>query len=181
MPSNPSQLSGKILNVGGIGVDGATVTLTHSSGTISIISNSPGEYILNLGDLSSWSAGDSAILTATKTSVGTKTQTITLASGGTVLNITLEETSGFTYVDKETKQQNLVMAMPVTFDGEKVTNSNPLPVNLCKIPIQDGELTLSYTGFNLTGIVKVINGKTYTRTLTYTGSNLTGVSNWVVS
>jgi hypothetical protein len=51
------------------------------------------------------------------------------------------------------------------------------------IPTDDtktnGSMTLSYTGTNLTTVVKTIKGVTYTKTLTYDGSdNLIGVSAW---
>ena len=45
----------------------------------------------------------------------------------------------------------------------------------------NGALTLTYTGSNLTTISKVINGVTYNKTLAYTGAVLDSVSAWVAA
>jgi len=44
---------------------------------------------------------------------------------------------------------------------------------------ENASYALSYTGSNLTSVVKTVNGTVYTLTLAYTGSQLDTVSAWV--
>jgi len=130
MPRTPANLKGRIYDVDGSIISGATVILTHSSGTISKVSNSEGDYILNYGDLSSWIPGDSATITVTVSGKGTISETISMESGGTVFNLTLAETSDLTYTETLQNVHNLVFTLPVGFDGTKISNTNPLPVKV---------------------------------------------------
>ena len=139
-------------------LSGATVTLTHSSITpvLSITTDSKGIYVLNLGDLSSdWSAGQTITLKASKTFEGRKTIETTISGGPSqTLNFILEETSDFTFEVQTTNLNRfpLVQAMPVTYDGEKVTHINPLPVNT-----SSSDLWNSSTLFTSSGIPRDYN------------------------
>lgn len=174
MPRTLAQLSGKVYDVSGSVVSGATVTFTHSTGTITETSNSVGEYIINYGGLSSWSVGDSATITANFDGKGTVTETVTMASGGTTLNLTLIETSSLRYLEKETNQYNLVFTVPTHFDGTKITTTDPLPVkttnnsdiDLVNNPQNEWETT-NQDGQPESETVTFANGEVYKRTFTY--------------
>ncbi len=76
--------------------------------------------------------------------------------------------------------QMQVIALGVHEAGEAVLVDavNPLPVAIYSglVPEIYDEITLSYTGDNLTGVVYEVNGATVaTLTLAYTGANLTSV------
>ncbi len=172
MPVNPLEVKGKIYDINGIVVDSATVSLVHLSGTLSKTSNSSGEYIFNLGDLSSYSVGDSITVSANKATKGTKSETVTIEEGGNTVNITLEETSDLTYTETEQNVHNLVFVVPTSFDGEKITHLNPLPVTNPDILLNEPSLANTYdSNKRLSTQTITVNGIQYRRTFTYTGTN----------
>ena len=131
MPKTSHPLGIKIYGIDGQLLEGATVVLTLNSETTSETSNAKGEAILNTSKLTSgWSVGDEVSITASKTGSGTKTETLVLdSSGGQQLSITLEETSDLFYHKNEDDEYVLNFSLLTTYDGEKVTTSNPLPVS----------------------------------------------------
>ena len=128
MPPSPLLINGRVSDSFGSPVSSATVSLVHSNGTVSVTTNSNGEYILNVGNLSSYSVGDSIAITTSKASVGRKTTNTTIPSSSTEINFTLEETSDLDYPEEMLNQHKLIFALPVGFDGEKISSSNPMPV-----------------------------------------------------
>ena len=119
----------KIYGIDNSLLEGATVSLTLGTNTpISVVSNSKGEVILNVANAGSWSVSDEVSITASKTGSGTKTITLILTSSPQTLDMTLAETSDLIYHPNESNQYNLNFSVITTYDGEKVTTSNPLPV-----------------------------------------------------
>ena len=131
-PPLPHIVYGKVLDIYGNNLSGATVTLTHESIDPILISTSDsvGDYRFNLGDLdSSWSVGQNITLKATKIAEGTKSITIAITGGGgQEQNITLAETSDFVYDTQVQNRTNIVMSVPLHYDGLKVTRERGLPV-----------------------------------------------------
>ena len=128
---------GIVYNIYGSKLSEATVTLTHSTGTLpSVITDANGEYNMNLGGLPDvWTLGDTLTIKATKSAEGTKTITTTIKIGGSQQeDITLAETSNFVYDTQIQNRTNIVMSIPLHYDGEKVTRERPLPVQT----LQDG-------------------------------------------
>ncbi len=121
----------KIYSIDNQLLEGATVTLTLGTNTITETSNPKGEVIFNVANAGSWSVGEEVTLTASKTGSGTKTSTLVLTSSPQQTSLTLEETSDLVYYEQsETDTYVLNFALLVTHDGEKVTTSNPLPVKI---------------------------------------------------
>ena len=121
----------KIYDINNVLLEGATVTLTLGTNEpIEVISNSSGEAVLNVANAGSWSVGDSVSLTATKTGVGTVTSTLVLTSSPQTTSLTLEQTSDFYYEENDCKVHVLNFAMLVDFQGNKITDLNPLPIKL---------------------------------------------------
>ncbi len=177
MPTTSHLVSGKIFDLLGDALSGATVSLKHTTldETIpSVTSNAQGEYILNLSKLSSqWSDGDEIQVTASKTAEGTKTVTTTIqGAGGQTVNLTLAETSDFAYDTLVQNRTHLFMAMPVHYDGEKVTRTRPLPV---QAPIDIDLVFNPAHAWTITRsdlqpddeTVTLANGDQYKRTFTY--------------
>ncbi len=113
----------------------ATVTLTHESisPVLSTTTGSDGKYVLNLGGLdSAWAIGQDITLFSTTQFKGRKSTTVVIFTGTSqTVNLTMEETSDFSIAETdETKRHNLVFSTLTTYDQEKVTHSNPLPVDL---------------------------------------------------
>ncbi len=132
MPTPPSShpIRIKIYDINSQLLEGATVTLTlGTNDPISETSNSSGECVLNVANAGDWSVGDSVTLTASKTGEGTKTSTLILTSSPQQTSLTLEETSDLIYYEQtENDTYVLNFALLTTYDGEKVTTSNPLPI-----------------------------------------------------
>lgn len=133
MPVTSHLVNGKVFDLFGDALSGATVSLKHivlDETLPSVTSNAQGEYILNLSGLSSqWSKGQEIQITAFKTTEGTKTETTTIqGTGGQTVNLTLAETSDFVFDTLVQDRTHLFMAMPVHYDGKKVTRTRPLPV-----------------------------------------------------
>lgn len=134
MPVLSHLVNGTVYDIYGNILVSATVILTHSSiiPTLTATTGSDGKYIINLSGLDSqWSQGDSISLTASKTNEGRKTEITTIQGvGGQTINITLEESSDFTY---ETMTSNLnryplVLNILRHYDGKEITRLRPLPV-----------------------------------------------------
>ncbi len=111
-------------------LEGATVTVSKGDDSLdSQITNSAGEAIFNIGNFSSWSVGDEISIFATKTGVGRKTQELVLTDRPQIVNIQLEQTSKFIIGEnEETNTYPLTFAMLVDFQGNKITDVNPLPI-----------------------------------------------------
>ena len=165
--------------------DGATVSLTHTNGTLSSTTNTSGEYQFNLADLSSWSRGDTITITATKSKIGTKTLTTSISSGGGQKhNLTLQETSS---IEVYTEPYQPVVAVLAGFDGNIISLENPLPVkvvdssdfgvlDLTNNPSWEADLR-SDGQPNWEKVT--IRGVTYKRTFTYTNSIMTRRTAWI--
>ena len=174
-PALSHMIHGKVRDRLGDILEGATVTVTHPDITpvLTKTTNSAGEYIINLSGLSSqWSVGDLLSVFATKTGEGQVTVEITIVIGGTqTVNLTLTETSNLNFT--EDNSYNLNFALLTTYDGEKVTNVNPLPVNSSTIDLMfNPTQTNTYDSKNRLSIetVSLANGDVYKRTFTYTGN-----------
>ena len=141
MPTPPSShiVFGTIFDIFGTKLADVIVTLTHETITpvISTTTDANGEYDLNLGDLSdAWSVGQNITLKASKTAEGVKSVTVAITSGGSQRHdITLAETSDFVYDTQVQNRTNIVMAIPLHYDGLKVTRERPLPI-LTENPIE---------------------------------------------
>lgn len=167
----------KIYDINNALLDGATVSLTLGTETISVTSNSSGEAVLNVANAGSWSVGDSVSLTAYKLYEGTVTSTLVLTSEPQTTSLTLAQTSDLYYEESPSDNYNLNFALLTDFQGNKITKDNPLPVmdfsNL--IPQSYDYISLSYTGSNITGIIYKSGGASGTTlatlTLTYDGSD----------
>lgn len=134
VPISPYIITGRVLDIYGNNLEGATVTVTHAtiSPVLTDTSRSTGIYRANLGQLESrWSRGDTITIKATKAGKGRITVVTTIGSkGGTTINLTLEETSDIDFeVIAEKDRRDLVLVVPTLFDGTKVNNSNRLPVD----------------------------------------------------
>ncbi len=187
MPStkNSHPIGIKIYDINRQLLEGATVTLTLNSESFSLTTNSKGEAVGNASKFTSWSIGDVINITASKTGSGTKTENLILdSSGGQQTSLTLEETSDLIYYEQsETDTYVLNFALLTTYDGEKVTNSNPLPVT-------HGEIDLVNNPSTVWSITRqdgqpnyeevTIRGDTYRRTFTYDSNGfMTARSSWV--
>jgi len=131
MPTSIYLISGKVYDIYDIALPGATVTITHSNGSLEATTNSNGEYIVNLGSLSDWLQGDSLSIYATKTGEGTKTETTTIlnSGGGQNQNITLAEEQ---VIDGEVTFPGRVITNKViieSYDQRDINRSNRLPVS----------------------------------------------------
>ncbi len=166
-------------------LEGASVSLTlRSLSPLSETSNSKGEVVFNVANAGSWSVGEEVSLTASKTGSGTKTSTLVLTSSPQQTSMTLEETSDLIYYEQsETDTYVLNFALITTYDGEKVTNSNPLPVTHGEIDLfNNPSTTWSITRDDLQPNYEevTIRGDTYRRTFTYNSNGaMTARSAWV--
>ena len=171
---------------------GATVTLTHTiTPVLSTTTGSDGKYVLNLSGLSTqWVAGQDITLFSTTQFKGRKSTTVQITSGPSqTVNLTMEETSDFTIAGTDsTDRHNLNFATLTTYDQEKVTNINPLPVqapvdiDLVFNPAHTWAITNS-DGQPDSETVTLANGDVYKRTFTYSQVSgariLTTRSRWI--
>ena len=172
MPTTSHPIGIKIYSIDNSLTEGVTVTLTLGTNTpISETSNSSGEVILNVADAGSWEVGDEVSITATKTGSGTKTSTLILTSSPQQMTLTLAETSDLIYYEQtENDTYVLNFALLTTYDGEKVTQSNRLPVSSETI-LNEPELTNTYDSSDrLSTQTITVRGTQYRRTYTYTGT-----------
>ncbi len=131
MPVFPHTVTVIVRDVFGNILNGATVTVIHSNGTLTGTTNSNGRANIQLGQLSSWVMADALEITATKTAEGTVTLETTISSGGgQTHNMTLEETSNFDFERMSDTPDSYGMNFVILshYDGEKVTRLRPLPV-----------------------------------------------------
>jgi len=164
----------KIYSIDNALLEGATVSLTLGTNTISVISNSKGEAVLNVANAGSWSVGEEVSITATKTGSGTKTETLVLtSSGGQTMSITLAETSDLIYYEQtENDTYVLNFALLTDYAGNKITRSNPLPVESQTPILEEPEITNTYDSNNrLSTQTITVKGVQYIRTFAYTGNN----------
>ena len=178
MPNQPFIVSGRVYNSFGNLKNAVTVLFTNSSDiNASTVSNSQGQYLFDLENIG-YSDGETITYKAEDDNFNELFEGSFVVSGvSQTLNITLSaRIVPFPVSNNRGTQISMI-------GGKIVTNQNPFPVQISKIPINDGEFTLSYdSSNNLTSVVKSINSRTYTRTLTYDSSNnLTSISRWVVS
>ena len=162
----------KIYSIDNQLLEGATVTLTLRTNTpITKISNSKGEVILNVANAGSWSVGEEVTLTASKTGSGTKTSTLVLTSSPQQTSLTLAETSDLIYYEQtENNTYVLNFALLTTYDGEKVTQSNRLPVSSETI-LNEPAITNTYDSRKrLSTQTITLRGTQYRRTFTYTAT-----------
>ncbi len=154
-------------------LEGATVTVSKGSDSLdSQTSNSSGECIFNIGNFSSWSEGDEVSILAEKTGVGTKTQEITLTDRPRTLNIQLEQTAEFIVgLYEETNTYPLNFAMLLDFQGNKITDVNPLPVSSETKLKEPAQVNTYDSNKRLSTETITVNGIQYRRTFTYTGNN----------
>ncbi len=133
MPTPPTShpIRIKIYDINGALLEGATVSLTlGTNDPITETSNSKGEVVLNVANAGSWTVGQSITLTATKTGVGTVTSTLVLTNSPQETSLTLTQTSDFYYEENDCNVHRLDFVMLVDFQGNKITNVNPLPIKL---------------------------------------------------
>lgn len=192
MPEVTSHLvAGKVRDIHGAVLANATVTLTHTSiePVLTKTTNSSGEYSINLGRLDEqWTAGETITLLASKTAEGRITLETTISSGGgQTHNLTLEETADFDFERQSDLPDRYPfnMAMLTDYAGNKITHSNPLPVQTSNIDlVYNPSLVRTITrtdGNPDSETVTLINGTSYKRTMTYsdpTGALLTR-SKWI--
>ena len=162
----------KIYNIDNQLLEGATVTLTIGINTITETSNSKGEVILNVANAGSWSVGDKVTLTANKTGSGTKTSTLVLTSSPQQTSLTLEKTSDLIYYEQsETDTYVLNFALLTDYAGNKITRSNPLPVESQSPILEEPAIENTYDSKNrLSTQTITVKGTQYLRTFTYTGT-----------
>ena len=162
-------------------IESATVTLTSGTSSTSSSTKTNGEVVFNIANLTTWSAGDEVTITSTKAGIGTDTQTVTLTNSPQTLTVYLAETSSMTYLEEPTTHV-LNFALLTSFDGEKITTDNPLPVT-------HGEIDLINNPSTIWSITRTdgqpdyeevtMSGVTYRRTFTYTNNIMTARSSWV--
>ncbi len=161
-------------------LSGATVTVTHDNITpaLSATSNDSGEYIINLSGLSSqWSVVDSISVKATKANKGTITVDIVILAGGSqTVNLTLAETSDLVFGENTQDRYNLNFALLTTYDGEKVTSINPLPVSSSEIDLLYNPATTwvitRNDGQPDNEEITLASGDIYQRTFTYDSNGM---------
>lgn len=186
-PIRPHLISGTIKGRLGDALSEVTITLTHESITpsLSVTSDSSGKYIISLGKLSSqWSKGDAITLVASKTAEGTITLPTTIQGRfGQTVDLNLAETSDLSYYPNPRDVYNLNFSLLTTYDGEKVTFSNPLPVSSSEIDLFNNPSTswIITRGDSQpdSETITLNNGDIYKRTFTYTNDVMTARSKWV--
>ena len=155
---------------------GASVSIVHSSGTLSGTTNSNGEYIDNLANLSSYSIGDSLSISASKAGEGSKTITTTIQSGGgQTEEITLEETQIVDGVVTYPNQAKIDKTILISYDKRDINRGNPLPVQSSEIDLMynpDTTWTITRADSQPDYVEVLIHGTTYRRNFTYNSNGL---------
>ncbi len=157
---------------------GSTVTLTHPdiSPVLTTTTGSDGKYILNLSGLDfEWAVGQNITLFSSTQFKGRKSTTVAISDGASqTVNLTMEETSDSSILGTDdTKRFNHHFVTPTTYDQEKVTNVNPLPVNSSNIDLMfNPTQTNTYDSKNRlsTETITLASGDIYKRTFIYTGN-----------
>jgi len=162
-------------------LDSATVTLTLGNESITGTTNSKGQVILNAANLTSgYTSGDVATLKATKTEEGEISQSITLDQPQQV-TLTLAETSDLYYFDDGSNSHVLNFVLLTDYAGNKITNSNRLPVS-SETVLNEPAMTVTYDTKNRVSTQTItVDGINYTRTFTYTGDGFqfTARTGWI--
>ncbi len=187
MPVTGHLVSGRVFDLHGVLLSDAIVTLKHISfdeSIPSVVTNTKGEYILNLAKLSSqWSKGDNITVTATKSGEGTKSETVTIQGiGRQTVNLTLAETSDLSFYENPRDVYNLNFALLTHYDGEKVTRERPLPVSSSEIDLLNNpshSWTITRGDGQPDSETVTIRGVRYTRNFTYENNNMIMRSEWV--
>ena len=135
-PPLPQTISGKVTSWKGI-VSNATITITSGSDSATASSDNLGRYQINASEVNAVD-GDSITIKAEKTSFGTKSETIVLASPQTQ-DFFLEQTSDFSFekdepLEGETKYLKYGSAILLDFEGNEITVDNPLFVKADQHP-----------------------------------------------
>ena len=165
---------------------GATVTLTHTSITpvLSTTTGSDGKYIINLGSLSSeWTVGQNITLFSSTQFKGRKSTTVQITSGPSqTVDLTMEETSDSVFASNSQDRYNLNFVTLTTYDQEKITNVNPLPVSSSEIDLlYNPATTWAITrgdGQPDSETVTLANGDIYKRTFGYSNNIMVSRSQW---
>ena len=171
-PPHSQTLGVIVKNLDSSVLEGVTVTVSLRSTSLKPqITNSAGEAIFNIGNFDSWSVGDTISIFATKKGVGRKTQTLTLTDRPRTLNIQLEQTSEFIVgLYEETNTYPLNFAMLLDFQGNKITDVNPLSVS-AETKLKEPAQVNTYDSKNrLSTETITVNNVQYRRTFTYTGN-----------
>ena len=120
MPQTPHQVYGTVKFSGTNQlVEGATVVVTDTTldESVSGVTNSSGQYLLNLSKLkSAWSQGDGLSIEAT-ISNRSKTDTTTISGGANHVNLVLDITTYPDYTDKTPEQ-------PISFSALDIMDSD---------------------------------------------------------
>ena len=173
MTSTPYLVSGTLINSSGDKVSDGFIQFTISGESETVSSNVKGKYTIDLANIG-YNPGNTVSYSAKDKSNNEIYSGSFVGSGETkTLNISLSERK-----DRISGTGNRDINL-TNIGGESVSWNNPLPIAQVSIPMYLGKYSLSYTGSNLTKVVKTIGDNTYTLTLGYTGSNLTSVSEWV--
>ncbi|MHA1827941.1 MAG: carboxypeptidase-like regulatory domain-containing protein [Candidatus Heimdallarchaeaceae archaeon] len=133
MPVDSHLVRGRVYDIYGVALEGATVILTHvpSNETITQTTDTKGDYIINLSSLSSWSVGDSLSIAANKTGEGTKTETTTVSTGAAqTQNLTLAEEETVEGTASFNNSRAIInKSILVGYDKRDINRSNRLPVS----------------------------------------------------
>ena len=166
-----------------------TVTLTHPSidPVLSEKTGSDGKYIINLSGLDKeWTVGQNITLFSSTQFKGRRSTTVTISSEtNQTVNLTMEETFAFSIAETDsTKRHNLNFVTITTYDQEKVTHENPLPVDTPgDRNINDPATSWTITRGDLqpdSESITLANGDVHKRTFTYdSNSALINRSAWV--
>ena len=180
MPQTPFIVNGSVTNSANLVVDGATVKFSLSGGSDIVITNSNGDYVIDLANLG-YSSGETVSFVAQdpfKNEIFNGT--FVISGGRKVLNISLSSRS-----DRIIPSGNRDF-MPTNIGVEPVSTDNPLPVvvtdsadnlDLVNNPAQE----FDYDGRNrVVTERRIIKGITYSRTFSYTGTtfNMIRRSQW---
>lgn len=188
MPTSDHLILGKVYDADGDLLAGATIQITVNGETLSIDSNSSGEYIINLKNLPfAWQVRDSMSIVASKTYFGKAVTTLIVTSeAAQELDLTLEYISDLIPKDN----QNILptnATVILDFEGNKITPANPLPVqaiNTGDIDLLNNPSTVWDYGSRTDGQPEyeevIVRGVTYRRTFTYNaGGQIIARSAWV--
>jgi len=173
-PSLPHFVRGTLTDRLGNILASIDVTLTHgTSPKLTKTTGADGKFLFNLGDLdSAWTVGQNITLASTIAAKGTKSLTVAISSGPDQTNdIQLAETSDLVFEPFTQNRHPLHFSLLTSFDGEKITNSNPLPVTTSELSLLN-EPSTEWTitrgdGQPDSETVTLASGEKHKRTYTY--------------
>ena len=188
-PVSNHNVSGTVRDRLGNLLIGATVTLTHENidPVLSAKTGSDGKYIINLGSLDTqWTLGETITLFSTTRFKGRKSTAVAISGvAGQTVDLTMEETSDFAISPTDdSKRHNINFDTLTTYDQEKVTHENPLPVDTPgDRNINDPETSWVITrgdGQPDSESITVANGDIHKRTFAYDSNGfLISRSKWI--